>query len=86
MALSLGVSVGSKISVGDSKVHVKAIVTPMLIIVQVDNGPDVLVSDKEAVEILPGVKVFAGLGRKQAGNRLAFEADRSVSIYRDEGV
>lgn len=87
MALSLGVSVGSKIAVGQSQVTVKAVVNPTLMVVRVNDGPDVVVSDKESVEIMPGVKVFAGVGRKASGgNRLAFEAPRDISIYRLEEV
>ncbi len=84
MALSLGVSEGSKIEVGANMVTVRRIITSTLIVVAVDGGPDVTVSEQEKIELMPGVFVFAGVGGSGLGNRLAFEAPRSVNIRRLE--
>jgi hypothetical protein len=70
--------------VGDSEVYVRAIVNPTLIIVQVDGGPDIVITDQNSTQILDGVKVFAGQGKSSLGNRLAFEAHKSIPIYRVE--
>lgn len=85
MALSIGVSVGSKIDVGNHRVKVKAILGPTLFLINVDGGEDITISDKERVKILEDVYVFAGVGGGGVGNRLAFEAPRSIPIHRKEG-
>lgn len=85
MALSIGVSNGSLIRVGEHRVLVKAVVNSTLLVVTVDGGQDITVSDKERVEILPQVFVFAGVGNGGVGNRLAFEAPRSIPIHRKGG-
>lgn len=82
MALSIGVSAGSKIDVGNHCVQVKTVVHPTLFILNVDGGEDITVTDKERVKILPEVYVFAGVGGAGVGNRLAFEAPRSIAINR----
>jgi hypothetical protein len=82
MALSIGVSVGSKIDIGGHLLHVKALVHPNIVVVTVDRGPEVVISEDQAVDILPGVKVQSGLG----GNRLAFQAAKSIRISRVEGA
>jgi sRNA-binding carbon storage regulator CsrA len=86
MPLSLGVSVGDRIEVGDSIVKVKAIKNHKLIIVSVNGGPDISVNDNnaDAVEILPDVRLFTGLDRDGARSRLAFDAPRSIKITRIE--
>lgn len=82
MALSIGVSQGSRISVGKNMVRVKSVARPNLIVLSVDDGPDVVVSDQAKVEILPKVFVFVGVGRSGTGNRLALEASRDIPIHR----
>jgi hypothetical protein len=69
MALSIGVSVGSKILVGGHMVQVKALVYPNVVVVTVDRGDEIVISEGQATEILPGVRVQSGIG----GNRLAFQ-------------
>lgn len=81
MALSLGVSVGSEIEVGNNVVKIKAIPSPSLILLSVDGGDAILVSDQSRQEILPSVYVFVGTPESGV-NRLAFEADRSIKIMR----
>jgi hypothetical protein len=78
MALSIGVSVGSKIDVGGHMLHVKALVHPNVVVVTLDRGEEIVISEARAVEILPGVKVQSGSG----GNRLAFHAAKSIRISR----
>lgn len=84
MALSLGVSVGDKIAVGDSVVEVRAIHAPKTMVVSVDGGEAITVDDNKAhpVEILPGVRTFVGVGpgKHSSANRLAFEAPKTVPI------
>ena len=80
MTLSIGVGVGSRIDVGGHLIQVKALVSPNVIVLTVDRGEDVVVSEGKAVEILPDVKVHAG----PHGNRLAFIAPRSIRISRIE--
>lgn len=81
MALSLGIKTGSKIAVGDHCIEVKAIVPPNLIVVSVNGGVDIVVSDQARTNISPDVYVFSGT-RGGKGNRLAFEAHRSIVIRR----
>lgn len=78
MALSIGISVGSKIDVGGHLLQVKSLSHPNVIIVTVDRGEDIIISEGRAVEVLPGVKVQSGSG----GNRLAFHAAKSIRISR----
>lgn len=85
MALSIGVSVGSRIDVDGHSVVVKTLSQPNLIVVSVDNGPDVVISDQAGTEILPTVFVFSGVGANGGTNRLAFEAPRAIRISRVEG-
>ena len=80
MALSIGVSVGSKIDVGGHMVQVKALVYPNVVVVTVDRGDEIVISEGKTVEILPGVRVQSGMG----GNRLAFHAAKSIRISRVE--
>jgi hypothetical protein len=82
MALSLGVRKGSKITVGKHEVEVKDIIQSNLIMVSVDQGDDVLISDQKQTEILPDVFVFSGVGASGSGNRLAFKAPREIAIRR----
>ena len=84
MTLSLGVSVGERISVGDSIVKVKAIKNPKLIVVTVNGGPGIIVNDNKAhaVEILPGVRLFTGLSKNVSRIRLAIDAPKSIPIHR----
>ena len=80
MALSLGVSVGSKIDVGGHMLQVKALVHPNMAVVTVDGGEEIVIRDSETVEILPGVTVQTGF----RGDRLAFHAAKSIRIFRVE--
>lgn len=84
MALSLGVSVGDKIAVGNSVVEVRAIRFPKTIVVSVDGGKEITVDDNLAhsVEILPKVRVYVGVGSGKHGsaNRLAFDAPKTIPI------
>jgi hypothetical protein len=73
---------GSRISVGDHYVDVKAMVPPNLVVIMVDDGPEMVISDQSKTDILPTVSVFSGVGAAESGNRLAFEAPRSVTIRR----
>jgi hypothetical protein len=78
VALSIGVGVGSRIDVGGHVVQVKSLVHPNVVVITVDRGAEVVISEGQVVEILPGVKVQSGLG----GNRLAFHAPKSIRISR----
>lgn len=78
MALSIGVSVGSQIDVGGHRLQVKALVHPNVVVITVDRGEEIVISEGQSVEILPGVKVQSGVG----GNRLAFHAAKSIRISR----
>lgn len=78
MALSIGVSVGSKIDIQGHILQVKSLVHPNVVVVTVDRGEEIVISEGKTVEILPGVKVQSGVG----GNRLAFHAAKSIRISR----
>jgi hypothetical protein len=84
MALSLGVSVGDKIAVGDTVVEVRAIHFPKTMVVMVDGGKEFTVDDNvgHSVEILPNVRVYVGIGpgKHSSANRLAFEAPKAIPI------
>jgi sRNA-binding carbon storage regulator CsrA len=84
MSLSIGVSTGSRISVGDHVVRVKSINSPNLFVVDIDGGNEVVISEREKIEVLPDVFVQSGVGQKGGGNRLAFDAPRSIKISRIE--
>jgi hypothetical protein len=58
--------------------QVKALVHPNVVVVTLDRGEEIVISEARAVEILPGVKVQSGSG----GNRLAFHAAKSIRISR----
>lgn len=73
---------GSKIDIQGHLLQVKALVHPNVIVVTVDRGDEILISEGKTVEILPGVKVQSGSG----GNRLAFHAAKSIRISRVEGA
>lgn len=62
----------------------KSISSPNLIVVSVDGGRDIVVSELSKTEILPRVFVFAGVGQKGGTNRLAFDAPREIRISRIE--
>jgi len=80
MALSIGVGVGSKIDIGGHLLQVKALVHPNVVVVTIDRGNDIVISDGKTVDVLPGVRVQVGVG----GNRLAFHAAKSIRISRIE--
>ena len=84
MALSIGVNRGSKNQIGKSVLTVKEI-RPGTALVTVNDGPPILLTGSESTEVLPQVFVFVGVegsvGRF-CDSRLAFEAPRSIVIYR----
>jgi len=84
MALSIGVSVGSKIDVGGHLLQVKEIAPHNLIVISIDKGEDMVISELSRTEILPTVFVFVGVGQSGGGNRLAFEAPKTIRINRVE--
>lgn len=88
MALSLGVTKGSKVEIAlaDRVVLVKVtnIDSATQLTLEVE-GTAVTIDDKERVEILPQVFVSCGLSRPARGNRstrLAFEAPLEIKINR----
>ena len=84
MALSIGVGQGSRLRIGEHLLEVKQILGRTLMVVSLDKGKNLTVSDKERVELLPGVYVFAGRGGRGVTNRLAFEAPKEFRIERIE--
>ena len=88
MALSLGVTDGSKIRVGTEILEVVSIVGTAHIQVRVADKNH-LITDCERTEVLPGVFVSCGRNddRQFAASfsRLAFEAPRSIEIKRIGG-
>ena len=87
MALSIGVSVGGKVFVGDSVVTVRATIsTPDtdIIEVSVDDGPVVQLTELRSVELLPEVRAFVGKGQgqSQGAYRIAFVASHQIRIKR----
>jgi|KBSSwiStaDraftv2_1062776.scaffolds.fasta_scaffold31759_4 hypothetical protein len=82
MALSIGVSVGSRIDIAGHLLQVTALVQPRLIVVTVDGGDDVVISDKDRKEIVPGLWVQVGIGQVGGCNRLAFEAPKTINVSR----
>jgi len=84
MALSIGVSKGSKIDIAGHVLEVKDIAKGNLIVVSIDGGNDKIISEQASIEVLPEVFVFAGIGPGGSSNRLAFTAKRSIPIHRIE--
>jgi hypothetical protein len=84
LALSIGISVGSKIRVGNDIVEVVGTAKPNLIVLKVNGGEDIVVSDLRSTEILPRVFVFSGMGQNGGSNRIAFECPREIRIQRLE--
>lgn len=87
MALSLGISVGSRIQIGDKVMTVVDALRGRSILVEVE-GLSYVITDQCKVEVLPGVFVFFGSPTTSLqsfnGLRLAFEAPRSIKIMRLE--
>jgi len=81
MALSLGVSVGSRIFIGDDILRVIAMPSATILEVSV-KGKRFTVTDNERKEVLPDVFVSAGFGDGNT-NRLVFEAPRRIPIHRE---
>lgn len=69
--------------VGDHKVVVRALTPPNLIVISVDGGQDIVISDQSSTEILPKVWAFSGVGANGSMNRLAFKAPKSIRILRE---
>lgn len=87
MALSIGVSTGSRISLGNHVLKVEDVVNPTTIVVSVDGGKEVTVTDQQQTEVAPNVHVFAGVGGRDkggSGTRLAFNAPKEIEIRRLE--
>jgi hypothetical protein len=88
MALSLAVHQGLKISIGNHCLEVKAIMPPLRtdeanqIVVSVDGGEEILVTERSKTMILPEVFVFSGRGATGNTRRLAFEAPKQIVIHR----
>lgn len=87
MALSIGVSAGDLIRVGEHEVQVKSLsYRENLIVVSVDGKSEHVISELGRVELLPEVFVFSGKGDHGGISRLAFEAPRSIRITRNGNV
>lgn len=85
MALSLGVAVGNKISVGQSLIRVDQIDEGTKVHITVDDKSSFIIDDSERQEILPNVFVSCGLSSASRGgnfSRLAFEAPFHIKINR----
>jgi hypothetical protein len=82
MALSLGINVGTRVRVGDHCVEVKATLPGNRILLALDKGGEVMVSELETTAIFPGVKVCFGKTKSGKGERLAFEAPREIAVAR----
>lgn len=63
---------------------VKSVVHPNLIVVSVDDGPEIVVTDRQQKWILPNVGIQSGVGRTGGNNRLCFDAPKSIRISRLE--
>jgi hypothetical protein len=86
MALSIGVSVGSRVDVGGHVLEVRALAHPNLIVLGVDGGPDVVITEEARKEVLPEVFVQTGVGPTGTGNRLAITAPKAIRISRIESA
>jgi len=85
MAVSLGMDIGERLTIGKSSLRVKDIVEGYIFTLDVD-GKEFVVGDKERVQILPEVFVRSGLTREniisKRSGRLALEAPHTVPIRR----
>ena len=83
MALSIGVTAGTRIRVDEQLVHVLE-ARPKMVTIRVDNSKPRVITDEERTEILPRVFVQCGVqeGLLVSGSRLAFEAPREIKIER----
>ena len=89
MALSIGVSIGTKITIGNAILLVKDLIKQEAAMLQLNNRPPFMVTGDERTEIMPDVFVQVGLKNVQkrrfqetSAFRLAFEAPMSVKISR----
>lgn len=82
--MSIGVSVGSRIAIGNNVLEVRALAHPNLIVIGVDDGPDIVISEEARKEVLPEVFVQTGVGPTGTGNRLAITAPKVIRISRIE--
>lgn len=88
MALSLAVREGDKISIGNHCLEVKAILPRARaneanpIIVAVDGGEDIRVTEESKTKIFPEVFVFSGLGGTGNARRLVIDAPKNIAIRR----
>lgn len=87
MALSMGVSVGSKIIIGNGVADERMMrildTTNGIVNLQMDDGKKFIITDFERTEILPNVFVSLGMKKGETSNtRLAFEAPREIQITR----
>lgn len=85
MALSLGVSVGSMITIGTNALHVLDIEDGTKIKIQINADAEYTINDQERQEVLPDVFISCGVSSPTRGHRtsrLAIEAPRSIQIDR----
>lgn len=87
MPLSLGVKRGNKIDIGTGhRLRVIDVPSSAEVVVRLDDGPPVKITDKEQVLLMPEVKVSVGLFPAEEKYdyyaRLLFEAPRSINIQR----
>jgi sRNA-binding carbon storage regulator CsrA len=82
--LSLGVSVGSRIKIGDNTVKVTSIEDPNIVGLQLDGGKVVYVSDVETVEVFPDVFIQSGRRERKLdkSTRIGIEAPKAIRIER----
>jgi hypothetical protein len=91
--LSIGVSTGSKIDVGDHLVEVVSVVKsgfkdtdPSLIVVRVDGGKEQIISDQMRTEILDEVFVSTGMGINNTGVRYLSESRAEIAMQLNEKI
>jgi len=84
MALSLGVSRGSKIDIGSHLLEVMSVMVDHAVRVRI-NGRSFDLTEKQRTEVAPDVFISYGRGPTQSNGpsaRLAIEAPRSMEITR----
>jgi hypothetical protein len=85
VALSIGVTAGSQIRVGDEIVKVLEVLRGKAIRVEVD-GKQHVITDQQRTEVLPDVFLTYGAPgpnlKEFKGSRLAFEAPKDLKITR----
>lgn len=84
MALIIGVAVGRSFYIDNTRVRVAKVITPSEYIL-VCRGVSYNISDTEAVEVYPSVRISSGLFGTTDLARLVIEAPRSIKIDRRKG-